>query len=341
MSYEEFRKSRAKKITIWAVASLVLLLVSVVLALSSGNGKLNLVMISHLFSDSKESMILYSIRIPRTLAALLGGALLGVSGCVMQGVLRNPLASPYTVGVAQAAAFGASFAIIILGALEGGSFGSLGVVGSAFISSAICMGAILFIGTKLSGSEPSSLILAGVALGALFSAMTMMLQFFASDLNAAAALFWTFGDLGKATYQNLSILFISFAISFVVLWRGHWKMDALSFGDEGARAKGVDVGKFRVIMLIVSTFGSAVVVSFFGIIGFVGLVAPHLVRLSIGQSYGVLVPFSAIFGAVLLVLADTVSKFIIPPVIIPIGIVTSFMGVPIFIYLLARKKNGS
>lgn len=341
MNYAKFRKNRAKKIALWAFICGVLLLFSIILALSSGGGRLNLMMISHLFSDTKESMILYSIRLPRTIAAILGGALLGISGCVMQGVLRNPLASPYTIGVAQAAAFGASFAIIVLGVLERGASGSFGVVGCAFIASGISMAMIIFIGTKLNNTEPSSLILAGVALGALFSAMTMMLQFFASDLNAAAAIFWTFGDLGKATWRNLTILALSFVVVFVVLWQGHWKMDALSFGDEGAKAKGINVEKFRILMLVFSTFASAVVVSYFGIIGFVGLIAPHLVRLSIGNSYAVLVPFSAVFGAILLVLADAVSKFIIPPVIIPIGIVTSFMGVPLFLYLLSRRKNDS
>ena len=282
-------------------------------------------------------MILHSIRLPRTLAAILGGALLGISGCVMQGVLRNPLASPYTIGVAQAAAFGASFAIIVLGALE--SVGSVGIIGCAFVCSMACIGFIVFLGTRL--THPSSLILAGVALGALFSAMTMMLQFFASDLNAAAAMFWTFGDLGKATWQNLGVLGASFVVVFVLLLRGHWQMDALSLGDEGAKAKGINVGRFRIFMLVVSTFASAVVVSYFGIIGFVGLVAPHIVRLTLGQSYAVLVPFSAVFGAILLVLADVVSKFILPPIIIPIGIVTAFMGVPLLLYLLARRVNGA
>lgn len=336
MSYYKFRKKRAIKIAIWTLISLILLFLSSIFAISSGNGVLKISYITHLFLDTKESMILYSIRLPRTFAAILGGSLLGISGCVMQGVLRNPLASPYTIGVAQAAAFGASFAIIILGALD--SVGNFGIIACAFASSGICMVMIIFISSKLRANDPSSLILAGVALGALFSASTMTLQFFASDLNAAAAIFWTFGDLGKATWQNLAILGVSFFVLLIILWKNHWKMDALSFGDDGAKAKGVNVSRFRIVMLIFSTFGAAIVVSFFGIIGFVGLIAPHLVRLCIGESYALLVPFSAIFGAILLVMADTVSKFILPPIIIPIGIVTSFMGVPLFLYLLARKK---
>ncbi|PSM52142.1 iron siderophore ABC transporter, permease protein [Campylobacter blaseri] len=341
MQYKEFQQKRYKKIFLWTILSIFLLTLSAIFAISSGNGKLDFSIIPHLFLDSQKSMILYSIRLPRTIAAILGGALLGISGCAMQGVLRNPLASPYTIGIAQASAFGASFAIIALGVLEqnSGILQSVGIVGCAFISSMVCMILILYMGTKLSTMDSSSLVLAGVALGALFSSTTMMLQFFASDLNAAAAIFWTFGDLGKATWNNLTILSICFFLSILFLWKNHWKMDALSFGDEGAKARGVDVKALRITILIFATLSSAVVVAYFGIIGFVGLVAPHITRLVIGTSYGLLIPFSAIFGSILLITADVISKFILPPIIMPIGIVTSFMGVPLFLYLLIRKKS--
>lgn len=338
MQYYEFLRKRRKRIALFYVVALGILFGSILLALSSGNGNIDFSILNALF-EAKENIILYEIRFPRVLGALFGGALLGVSGCVMQGVLRNPLASPYTLGIAQAAAFGASFAIIVLGVLEhrNPTFQNIGVVGCAFTASMVCMVGIMWFG-KLTLMKPSALILAGVALGALFHALTMMLQFFASDLNAAAALFWTFGDLSKATWENTTLLAIIFFISFIFLWINHWKIDALGFGDEGAKSRGVSVGFFRIFMLFIATLTSAIVVAYFGIIGFIGLIAAHLVRLSIGESYAILIPFSSIFGSILLLLADIVSKLIIPPIIIPIGIVTAFMGVPLFLYLLTRKR---
>lgn len=339
MSYSRVRQKREREISIWYALSLLILILSVLLSLSCGNGKIDFKILSSLLDKIEQNIILWQIRFPRTLSALFGGALLGLSGAVMQGVLRNPLASPYTLGIAQAASFGASFAIIFLGVLESKShlMQGIGIVGCAFVSSMFCMFLILWFG-NMRQMKPTSLILAGVALGALFHSLTMLMQFFASDLNAAAALFWTFGDLGKATWSIVGLLFVVLIFSIFLLILNHWKIDALGFGDEGAKSKGVDVGFVRVYMLFIATFISAMVVAYFGIIGFVGLVAAHIVRLSIGESYIVLIPFSAIFGAILLIVADTVSKLIVPPIIIPIGIVTAFMGVPLFLYLLAKKR---
>lgn len=339
MKYNEFRKSEFKKLTFRVIFCVVALIFSFYLGISSGNGKIDFSTILNLFSDGKDGIILSQIRLPRTLGAIFGGMLLGISGCLMQGILRNPLASPYTLGIAQAAAFGASFAIIILGVLESSAnYGGLGVVGCAFASSAICAVAILYFG-KIKSMSSFSLILAGVALGALFGAASMLLQFFASDLNAAAALFWTFGDLGKANSYNLVVLAISSVAIFGISWINYWKIDALELGEESAKSRGVSVKSLRIIVFSLATFAAAVVVSYFGIIGFVGLIAPHLVRLSVGRSYAILIPFSGLYGAILLTLADVASKFIIPPVIIPIGIVTSFAGVFLFLYLLARKND--
>ncbi len=339
MNYNNFIRAKKSKTRRWYAILTVVLLFALGLSLSCGNGKVDTQILGSLFGKIDENIILFHIRFPRTLSALFGGALLGLSGALMQGVLKNPLASPYTLGIAQAASFGASFAIIVLGALENkmGFLQNFGIVGSAFVASIGCMFIILWFG-KMTYMKPQTLILAGVALGALFHSLTMLMQFFASDLDAAAALFWTFGDLGKGSWDIVLLLGIVSVLSIAVLWFNHWKLDALTLGDEEARTKGVNVELFRIFILFVSTFISALVVAFFGIIGFIGLIAAHLVRLSIGVSYKELIIFSAIYGGVLLVLADTLSKLIVPPVIVPIGIVTAFMGVPMLLYLLARRR---
>ncbi len=340
MKYKNFIEQKKKKTKKWYFISFICLFFALILSLSCGNGKIDFSILKSLFSSPHEHIIFYHIRFPRTLAALFGGALLGLSGALMQGVLKNPLASPYTLGIAQAASFGASFAIIVLGVLENENnlFQNFGIIGCAFISSMFCMFAILWFG-KITKMKPQTLILAGVALGALFHSLTMLMQFFASDLNAAAALFWTFGDLGKSTWDIIILLSLALIFSIAILWINHWKIDALSLGDEEAKSKGVNVKAFRVLILFISTFISALVVAYFGIIGFIGLISAHLVKLSIGVSYKMLIPFSAIYGSILLILADVGSKLIIPPVIVPIGIVTAFMGVPMLLYLLGRKAH--
>lgn len=295
-----------------------------------------------LFDTSQENsmftMIVSQIRLPRILAAILAGALLGLSGAIMQGALKNPLASPFTLGISQAAAFGASFAIIVLNIYtdESSLSASLSVSLFAFLASLLCMGVIILL-AKIAQLSAASMILAGVGLGSLFGALTMFLQYFADDLQIAATLFWTFGELGKARWDALFIMAASLVLLVLFFAFNHWKMDALSFGDESAKSRGVDVGKFRLITLLLASFACALAVSFLGIIGFVGLVAPHLVRLIVGHNAKSILLFSTVTGALLLLFADLVAKLLLSPIILPIGIVTSFMGVPIFLYLLVRK----
>lgn len=339
MRYDEFRRAKFRRLALFSLAGALAFLFSFYLGISTSSDKIDFSIVSSLFCDSKQNMILTQIRLPRTLGASLAGALLGLSGCAMQGILRNPLASPYTLGISQAAAFGASFAIIFFGVLQSGAeFGATSVVICAFGASMLCAALILYLGKKTRMS-PSSLILSGVALGALFNASTMMLQFFASDLNAAAALFWTFGDLSKANGANSTALSLCLGFCLAILWLNHWKIDALSLGDDAARSRGVSVLNIRILVILIATLCAALAVSYFGIIGFVGLVAPHLVKFTIGGAHAVLIPFSALYGAILLNFADVASKLIIPQIILPIGIVTAFAGVPLFLFLIARQKN--
>ena len=331
--------SRKNKRYILIATLLTALCFAVILNLLTGADGFNIQDANEFFKkESNLDIIISQIRLPRVMAAILAGALLGLSGAIMQGSLKNPLASPFTLGISQAAAFGASFAIIVLQVYSDGSSinSSLGVALCAFAASMICMVIILLLG-RVSSLSPSSMILAGVGLGSLFHALTMFLQYFADDLEVSATLFWTFGELGKASWDSIYIMAAIFFPVYIYFLLSHWKMDALSFGDDSAQSRGVEVDKFRFISLLLSSLLSAVAVSFLGIIGFVGLVAPHIVRMLLGSSHLSLLSLSALVGAILLLLADFISKIILPPIILPIGILTSFMGVPIFLYLLLKK----
>lgn len=339
MNQSNSLKKRVKKRNLLTLVFLALLFIAMFLNLITGADGVNFHDINKFISgDEGFELILSQIRLPRAIGAILAGALLGLSGAIMQGSLKNPLASPFTLGISQAAAFGASFAIIILQVYsdETTISSSIGVGLCAFLASLVCMMIILLLG-KLSSLTPSSMILAGVGLGSLFHALTMFLQYFADDLEVSATLFWTFGELGKANWESISIMAIVFFPVYLYFILTHWKMDALSFGDDSAQSRGVEVNKFRFISLLLSSLLSAVAVSFLGIIGFVGLVAPHIVRMLLGNSHFSILSLSALVGAILLLMADFVSKIILAPIILPIGILTSFMGVPIFLYLLLKK----
>ena len=298
--------------------------------------------------DNSEPLLAHvirQIRLPRAAAALVAGAALGCSGAAMQNVLRNPLASPFTLGVSQGAACGAAFAIIVLGAglptannLIPTCLAPYIIVLAAF-SGALLTVAVLTLLAFFRDISPESMILAGVALSAFFGAGTMLLQYFATDIEVAGTVFWTFGDLGKARWRDLFLMFALLLPALLYLWRQGWSFNALLWGDETAASLGIQVGRLRLTALIISALLAAVTIAFLGIIGFVGLIAPHLMRPLVGQDYRYLVPYSALAGAVLLLAADLLARVVIAPVVLPVGILTSFAGAPLFLYLLARNRK--
>ncbi|MBN1556598.1 MAG: iron ABC transporter permease [Lentisphaerae bacterium] len=288
--------------------------------------------------------VLLDIRLPRVLAALLAGAGLGLAGAVMQNVLRNPLASPFTLGVSQGAAFGAAFAIIVLGAGRVAAAGpgpvavhhTYLVAGSAFVGSLVTVAALLIL-AAWRGLGPAALILAGVALSAFFSAATMLLQYFASDIDVAAAVFWTFGDLGKAAWRETAVIAVPLvpAAAYALLRR--WHFNALLWGDDTARSLGVAVTRLRLAALILAALVAAATTACLGIIGFVGLIAPHIMRMLTGQDHRFLLPGSMLAGALLLLASDALARTVLAPIVLPVGILTSFAGVPLFLFLLVRR----
>ncbi|AFL95439.1 iron(III)-siderophore ABC transporter permease 1 [Thermococcus cleftensis] len=288
-------------------------------------------------------LIVWNIRLPRIVAGLLVGASLAIAGAVMQGFLRNPLATPFTMGVSHGAMFGASLAIL-LGAGYAESSGRISldnpyaVVLFAFIG-AISATAVILTLARLRGLSPEAIILAGVAMSSLFVAMTTLVQYFADELQLAAMVYWSFGDLGRATWREDAIMFLTFAPVFTYFLLRRWDLNASAVGDEVAKSVGVEVERIRLVSTFLAALITAVSVAFVGVIGFVGLIAPHAVRLIAGGDYRFLIPLSALTGALLLVTADTLARLIISPAVLPVGIVTSFLGAPAFIYLLVRMEG--
>lgn len=316
-----------------------LLLVFSFVSLLSGYEGIALSDATKLLDGEENFMVIFSqIRLPRTLIAILAGASLALAGLVMQATLRNPLASPFTLGISQASAFGASFAIIVLQSYSTQSFfsSSFLVAFFAFLSSLVCTFFILLLSSR-KAMLPETLILTGVALGALFSALTMFMQYFASDIDVAATLFWTFGDLAKAHYDTSLLLFVFLLPIALFFYFMFWRLDALLLGDEHAQVLGVNVRNFRTWSMILASLLSALTVAFLGVIGFIGLVAPHIVRLLFQGSHKELLILSLLCGALLLLVADIVSKTLLAPIIIPVGIISSLIGAPLFLYLLGKR----
>lgn len=289
--------------------------------------------------------ILLNIRLPRIIAAILTGTILSLSGAIMQILLRNPLASPYTLGISNAAAFGASFGIVFLGA---GSHivrssdlfmitNPYVVTLSAFLGSLLGLGIILLI-VYLKQANVETIILSGVIINSLFGAGIAVMQYLANNVQLASIVFWNFGDLGRSDWFKLIFLTAVLLPSSLYFYLKRWDYKVLCSGDDYARSLGVYPQRTRIIGMIITSLCTAVAVSFFGVIAFVGLVVPHIVRKFIGENEEFLIPASAVFGGMFLLLCDTIARTVISPVILPVGILTSFLGVPLFLFLLTRKK---
>ena len=336
---------RHKKLTIIMVS--FGLLVAVMWAIVAGSANLNIqdIFLSLIGKGStRATIIVCDIRLPRIVTGILVGAILGVAGAVMQNVLRNPLASASTLGVSQGAAFGATVGIILFGAGIQNSTSALSAVEinnpyivtiCAFIGGSISAIVILML-AKIKNIGPQGLILTGVALSALFSGGTTLIQYFADDVQVAAVVFWTFGDLGRTSKAENLYLAVVFILAFCYFYWHRWDYNALESGNHTAKRLGVSVHRLILISMVLASLISAVAVAFVGIISFIGLVAPHIMRPFVGNDYRYLLPASAIAGSLLLLVADTVGRIIVAPIILPIGAITSFLGAPVFLYLLFK-----
>jgi len=290
-------------------------------------------------ADGTAGSIVRGVRLPAVLAAIVAGGGLSVAGAAMQTVLRNPLGSPFTLGISQAAAFGAAFAIVVLGTDSLSSVGGPHVVTlSAFGWSLLSTAAILAL-VSYARVSPETLILSGVALGSLFTAALSFLQYVGTDVEVAAIVYWTFGDVGRATRTDL-VAMAAVTVAGVVYFVANGRRYAvLNAGDEVATSLGIDVDRLRIRGMVVASLVTAAVVSFVGIVGFVGLVVPHVVRKLVGGDERFLLPASALVGATLLLAADAVARTVLAPVVLPVGILTAFLGAPLFLYLVVTRRD--
>ncbi|RLC69808.1 MAG: iron ABC transporter permease, partial [Chloroflexi bacterium] len=281
---ESYRSYTARRVTFGALLLLLLVLGSV-FALSVGSYSSPVEFIKALVSEgSKAALVLWNIRLPRIIAAMTVGAGLAVAGAVMQCLLRNPLASPFTMGISHGAMFGASLAIVLIGAGGAESTGRIfvnnpyAVVVFAFAGSLLGVTAILIL-ARLRGLSPGAMILAGVAMASLFTAATTLLQYFAQEEELAAMVYWSFGDLGRPVWREVWIITTVLLPSLIYFLFKRWDYNALENGDETAQTLGVVVQRVRLVGMLLASLVTAVGVAFVGIIGFIGLIAPHVVRL--------------------------------------------------------------
>lgn len=337
---EEYKTYNRRRL--WIIFALFLLLIlSIHIAMLVGSFEINLKNIQDFWTDSESSVrrVIMNIRLPRVLASVLTGAVLSTSGVVAQSLMRNDLASPFTLGISSSAAFGASFAILFLVGSTAVGFYHQYITGiSAFLWSLVSIVLIIFL-SKNKNANPQVIILSGVVLSSLFGAGISAMQYFANDVQLSNMVFWTFGDMGRADWTDIALIFICFSFSFIYFIKNSRYYNVLKSGDDYAKSLGINTQKVRLLGMIMASLITALIVSFYGMIGFVGLLGPHIMRRIIGNNEVFLIPSSAVFGALLLLWADTFARLIIAPIILPVGIITSFLGAPLFIYLLIKSKH--
>jgi len=284
--------------------------------------------------------IILDLRLPRVILAILAGAGLAAAGATMQGTLRNPLVSSYVLGISSAAGFGAALAIIFgVGVLS--IFGGYIVIVNAFLFSVLAM-AIVFVFARARGMSSETVILLGVAIGFLFSALLALIQYVAPQYQAVASVvFWLMGSLTSATWTSIVVILPIVIVSIVLMTQQSWNINVMSMGEEVATSLGVNSKRVLTVNMVLETLVTAAIISFVGVIGFVDLIAPHIARMLIGTDHRFLIPCSALIGAFTLLCSDTVARLVIAPTELPVGIVTSLLGVPFFIYIMMTRRRKS
>ncbi len=350
-SLKEMQRKQRRSIGIlfWMLLCVVLLAV-VCLFVGSSNMTLTdgLRALFNLGSPA-HNRIIWNIRIPRVLAAIIAGAGLSVAGLIMQTNLNNSMAAPSTLGVSNAAVFGANLSIIAFagGFLStGNNLSSFDVGANPFATSMVAfifstLSILLILGLcTLRAFSPNVVVLAGMAVGAMWTAATTFLQFFATDVGLSAAVVWSFGDLGRATYRTDWIMLAVVGVSILFFMLMAWKYNALLSGEATAKTMGVNVEALRFFSLLFASVITAVCVSFLGVIGFVGIICPHIIKKLLGQDHRISIPAAALSGSLLLLITDTLSRSLGSGSALPVGAITSLLGAPFFIaIILSRKEN--
>lgn len=331
---------RQQRLKVSGLLTLLALGLITLLALTCGAMELDW---RHLWSVDGQSLtpsqrVLLHIRLPRACSAILGGAALATAGLILQVLLNNPLASPSTLGISQGASFGAACGIWLLSSGSASTASPLLITGLAFTGAMATT--MLILGLSLwrnCGRE--TIVLAGVALSALFVAATTLLQYLADDTQLAAIVHWSFGDVGRADWHDIRLLASVTTLGLVALWTQRRRYNAIMCGHETAITLGLHVTKLRLGGVTLVAFMTATTVTLLGVISFIGLIAPHLVRLMVGDNVVARLPLCALTGAILLLLADLIGRTLLAPLTFPAGVVTAFLGAPLFLVLLFSRNQ--
>ena len=329
----DYRKNELRSIS-FLVLLTVFLLLSILLSLRAGSYNTPLTeLIKGIFgksADKKINLVVQNNRMPRICTAIIAGAGLGLAGCILQAILHNPLASASTLGVSQGATFGAAFAIVAMNMT-----GAIGISIYSFLGSIAV--AIVILGlSRFKQVSAEGIVLAGVAISSMLSGATTLIQYFANEIQLTSLVFWTFGDLGSTGWEDLRPMGIMVLILLVYCFAHRWDYNALLNGEETAVSLGIHVQRLTLTNMVLCCLTCSIIVSNVGLINFIGLVAPHIVRMVVGNNHVYLIPGSVLAGAALLLLGDLIARVAIMPIVLPIGAITSFLGGPLFLYLLFK-----
>ncbi|WP_299555364.1 iron ABC transporter permease [uncultured Tateyamaria sp.] len=337
----DYKRRSAKRVTL-VLGAAAILLATVTIDVITGPADLSFwrtlhVIIQPSIATVQEEVIIWDLRLPVALMAVVVGAMLGIAGAEMQTILNNPLADPFTLGLSSAASFGAALAIVLGWSVIPG-VGGLFVTVNAFVV-AMLTSLALFGFTRLRGVTPEAMILVGIAMLFTFNALLAFLQYGASELQLAQIIFWQLGSLARATWTKVGICLVILLIVLPYFLHRSWALTALRMGEEKAAALGVNVPLLRLGVLAGVSLLSAVAVSFVGAVAFVGLVGPHIARMIVGEDQRGFLPLSALAGALILSGTSIASKAITPGVVYPIGMITSLIGIPFFVSLILSQRK--
>lgn len=282
-----------------------------------------------------QDYVIWDLRLTTVCGGIIAGAALSICGVAMQSILKNPLADPYTTGVSSGAGFGATLAIVAGSSVVTDQYA---VVGNAFIF-ALVPTAVILVVAKIKNSSPTTMIMAGVAVMYVFNALSTIIKLWGDPNSLSAILEWQVGSIGGISWKNLALMFFATVIGLIIIQSLARELNVLATGEDSAKALGLDVERLRNLTMVVVALLAAAIVSFTGLIGFVGLIAPHAARIIIGADNRYLVPASVLLGAVVLISAEIVGKTLMSPSVIPVGVITSLLGGPIFLWLLLRRKS--
>ena len=343
---EYFSINNRKRLLLAGLAALVLL--AIIWSLNVGPAKVNLQTVWRALRDyfiqpdesltNGERVIVMNVRLPRICTSILVGVLLANAGLLMQGIFQNPLVSPYTLGVSNGAAFGASLAIVLAAGFTSVTAANNLVSLLAFVFAALTMYLVQMIG-KIAKDTTKNLLLAGVAVSYLFSSLVSFIKYTVDEKDLPALVFWQMGSVSDVSWNKITILLAVTVVSLIVTTFFSWDLNVIATGEESAISLGVNYKRLRRIAFLLSTLMTGVAVAFAGTIGFVGMVAPHVARMIVGNDYRYTIPTSSLCGALLLLVADSLSRMLVTTVSLPIGVITSMIGVPFFIWLIVRKRG--